>query len=55
MTATPPTPPPEPRDHEWKPVDDSFDHELGCEQIRFLRCEKCDAEREDDRGDPDEP
>lgn len=38
----------EPCDHEWEVVDDSFDHEYGCEQIVFLRCELCGAETEYD-------
>jgi len=33
-------------DHEWEVVDDSFDHEFGCEKIVFERCLVCDAERE---------
>ena len=35
-------------DHEWELVDDSFDHEFGCEQIVFMRCAVCDEEREYD-------
>lgn len=35
-------------DHDWKLVDDSFDHEYGTEQIVFYRCELCDEEREYD-------
>ena len=38
-------------DHEWKLIDDSFDHEYGTEQIVFYRCQLCDAEHEYD----DEP
>lgn len=33
-------------DHEWEPVDDSFDHEYGTERIVFERCELCGATRE---------
>ncbi len=33
-------------DHDWKVVDDSFDHEYGTERIVFERCELCGAERE---------
>lgn len=33
-------------DHEWEVIDESFDHELGCEQIVFERCKLCDEERE---------
>lgn len=33
-------------DHEWETIDDSFDHEYGCEQIVFQRCWLCDTERE---------
>lgn len=31
----------EPCDHEWKNIDDSFDHEFGTEQIFYSRCTKC--------------
>lgn len=33
-------------DHKWDVVDDSFDHEFGCEQIVFQRCELCGQSRE---------
>lgn len=33
-------------DHEWKLIDDSFDHEFGTETILYERCERCDEERE---------
>lgn len=33
-------------DHEWEVVNDSFDHEYGCEVIVFERCQLCDAERD---------
>lgn len=42
-------------DHDWKFADDSFDHEFGCEVVRFMRCEKCDATKECDDDGPDEP
>lgn len=32
-------------DHDWRVVNDSFDHEFGTEQIVYQRCVKCDAER----------
>ena len=32
-------------DHDWEVVDDSFDHEYGCERIVFERCALCDEER----------
>jgi hypothetical protein len=32
-------------DHDWKVIDDSFDHEFGTERVVFERCEKCDAEQ----------
>lgn len=35
-------------DHDWEVVDDSFDHEYGCERIVFERCRLCDAEQEYD-------
>lgn len=28
-------------DHDWETVDDSFDHEYGCEQILYRRCIVC--------------
>lgn len=33
-------------DHEWDVIDDSFDHEYGCEIIVFQRCALCDATRD---------
>ena len=30
-------------DHDWSMQDDSFDHEFGCEVIRYWLCEKCGA------------
>lgn len=41
-------------DHDWKDVDDSFDHELGCEVIRFCRCEICGKTKPQEDVD-DEP
>lgn len=35
-------------EHEWEFVDDSFDHEYGCERIFYERCLNCLAEREHD-------
>ena len=35
-------------DHDWEVIDDSFDHEFGCERIVFQRCSICDEEREYD-------
>lgn len=35
-------------DHDWEVVDESFDHEYGCERIVFERCRLCDAEQEHD-------
>ncbi len=32
-------------EHEWEVIDDSFDHEYGCEVIVFERCEFCGTER----------
>lgn len=37
-------------DHEWKFVDDSFDHEFGRERIHYMRCEKCDATKDCERN-----
>lgn len=31
----------EPCDHDWKFVDDSFDHEYGVEQIHYYECQLC--------------
>jgi len=36
-------------DHKWEFVDESFDHEFGCERIHYMRCEKCDATKECER------
>lgn len=38
-------------DHEWKPVDDSFDHEYGCEQIHYWRCDKCELTKPREAAD----
>lgn len=46
-TQTEPTPPIE-CDHEWEVVNDSFDHEYGCEVIVFERCVLCGVERSHD-------
>jgi hypothetical protein len=35
-------------DHEWELVDDSFDHEYGCERIVYYVCTKCDAQKDVD-------
>ena len=35
-------------EHEWEVIDDSFDHEFGCEVIVFERCQICNAERKYD-------
>lgn len=35
----------EPCDHEWKFIDDSFDHEFGTEQIYYDECQKCGETR----------
>ncbi len=40
-------------DHEWKFVDDSFDHEYGTEQVHYWCCERCDATRDVESGDYD--
>ena len=34
-------PEPEACDHEWEFIDDSFDHEWGCEQAHSWECQKC--------------
>jgi len=33
-------------DHDWEYIDNSFDHEFGCEQVVFERCRLCDVERD---------
>jgi hypothetical protein len=52
---TPATPQPaaalEACDHDWKFVDDSFDHEFGCQQVHSFRCEKCDATKDAEPAD----
>ena len=40
-------------DHDWELQDDSFDHEFGCEQIQYYRCEICDAEKDLEAADYD--
>ena len=38
-------------DHDWKEVDESFDHEFGTKRIYYMRCNLCDATRELAPGD----
>ena len=33
-------------DHDWELIDNSFDHEYGCEQIQFWTCSLCDETRD---------
>lgn len=33
-------------DRDWEVIDDSYDHQYGCETIIFERCSLCDAERD---------
>lgn len=33
-------------DHEWELKDDSFDHELGCEQIQYFECAYCEETKD---------
>ena len=35
-------------DHEWEVIDESFDHEMGCEQIIYLQCSVCGKEKKYD-------
>lgn len=42
-------------EHEWEFVDDSFDHEFGCERIHYWRCEKCEATKSTVSADYHEP
>ena len=47
----PPPDEPEPCDHEWGWVDESFSHDLGLEIIRYFQCEKCGATRQPTAAD----
>lgn len=38
-------------DHDWKFVDDSFDHEFGTEFVHYFKCRHCEAHRDADEGD----
>ncbi len=51
-----PDPKPEECDHDWKVVDESFDHEFGTEKVVYELCEKCGAthEHEEDTGPHEE-
>lgn len=40
-------------DHNLEVVDESFDHEYGCEQVFFYRCSVCGAIHEDDSCIPE--
>lgn len=35
-------------DHEWEIIDQSYDHEYGCETIIFQKCIICGEERDYD-------
>jgi len=41
-------------DHDWKFVDESFDHEFGTEVVHYYECKHCNATKdaggEDDEG-----
>lgn len=39
--------------HELIIINDSFDHEFGCEQIFYYQCSVCDATHEEDDRIPE--
>jgi len=41
-------------DHDLEVVDDSFDHEHGCEQVFYYRCAVCDATHDEDNKIPEQ-
>lgn len=41
-------------DHDLEIVDDSFDHEYGCQQQYYYRCILCDATHEEDSQIPEQ-
>lgn len=42
-------------DHDLECVDESFDHEFGCEQILYMACITCGATHEEDADIPENP
>ena len=40
-------------DHELDVIDDSYDHEYGCEQVFYYRCSVCDATHDEDSRIPE--
>lgn len=38
-------------DHDWKFVDDSFDHEFGTERDFYYKCKHCNATKDPDEAD----
>ena len=54
MTTHSPIPVLEPCDHDWKLVDDSFDHEFGTEVCGHMQCTKCEETREIEDGEFDD-
>lgn len=39
--------------HQLEVIDESYDHEFGCEQIFFYRCSVCGSTSEEDTQIPD--
>ena len=42
-------------DHTLEVVDDSYDHDFGCEQIQYMQCEICGATHDEDATIPESP
>lgn len=40
-------------DHDLSIIDDSFDHEYGCEQVFYYQCDECGATHQDDGRIPE--
>jgi hypothetical protein len=41
-------------DHTLEAINDSFDHDLGCETIEYLQCEVCGATHDEDSSIPED-
>ena len=50
-TGLPPPPEEAPCDHDWVFMDESFDHEFGCQQVYYWKCALCEATRDLAPGD----
>jgi len=41
-------------DHDLQVIDDSFEHQYGCEEILYYQCSICDATSKEDKNIPEQ-